>query len=136
MRQTVVFLLGTAIIAGAGVTAFTLQRRSRSRARLWGRDENRSTRPDSGQLAGWLSRAGIRGESAAIRFVVACVGSVGVALAMALILGQSPALLSAANGLAGPSPWISGTVTTRGPVGGSPPPDESGRQSATLLKVD
>ncbi len=101
MRQTVVFLLGTAIIAGAGVTAFTLQRRSRSRARLWGRDENRSTRPDSGQLAGWLSRAGIRGESAAIRFVVACVGSVGVALAMALILGQSPALLSAANGLAG-----------------------------------
>ena len=100
MSQTVVLLLGTAILAAAAATAVALQRRARTRARLWGDTEDVGPRRELGRIARWLSLAGLRGAGAPLRFAAACVAAVGTAAALVLFLGQSPALLSAENAVA------------------------------------
>jgi pilus assembly protein TadC len=129
MNQTVALLLGTAVLASAAAAAVALQRRARARARLWGDAEGVTPRRELGRIARWLSLAGMRGAGAPVRFAAACVAAVGTAVALALFLGQSPALVSAVNGVAAipvvglplarivsSLPWLSALLLSAVPV--------------------
>jgi len=100
MSQTITLLLGTAILAGTAATAVALQRRARTRARLWGEADDTLSRREPGRIERWLSLAGLRGPGASARFGAACVAAAGAATALALLVGRSPHLLAAANEMA------------------------------------
>jgi pilus assembly protein TadC len=94
MDRALALVLGAALLMGTSAAAWLLDRRLRSRARLWSGEESEPGEATAGALAGWLGRAGMRGPDAVRRFGLACALCAGVAVAVPLLFGG-------ARGLAG-----------------------------------
>jgi tight adherence protein C len=100
MDRGFALVLGGALLAGASAAAWLLERRLRSRARLWSSEDSEPREATAGALARWLGRAGVRGPGAVSRFAVACVLAAGAALAAPFLLAGSPGLASTAQAVA------------------------------------
>ncbi len=74
----------------------TLNRRARSRARLWEAEDPGETERRIGPLDRWLSLAGFRGAAATLRFTGACALCLVCGALLALLLSESTLILSLA----------------------------------------
>ncbi len=115
--------------AAVGAVAFSLERRSRSRSRLWDEGDVAAPSSEPRGLGRWLSLAGYRRRDAVIWFVGACLGCLSLASLCALVFTGHPFLeMAAFNMLAIPvvgstlarlvhaTPWLLALIITSLPI--------------------